>query len=291
MEKKTHILILGGTGFLGSQINKYFKNNSKYIIQNIGSKEIDLRENNLSSRLIELYEEDSTIIFLSAVKRNYGDNIHALNMNSDICRTVALALEQKKVNNLIYLSSCAVYGEKNNQFKYDENSPINPTSFYGLSKCSNELLMKLMNKNGRIKNLAILRPTTIYGDKKDSTYCPSGFLMKALKENKIELWGDGKEKRDFFNVENFLSVANHFIDNPSNITLNLVSGNSISFYDLAIFISKKKKNLEISNKTRTNPVVDHTYKRDKLIKNFPELNIKLPLDWINDNLNEFNIRT
>ena len=52
-------------------------------------------------------------------------------MNIKIGITVLNALQKKPVKNLIYLSSCAVYGEKNNQLNFTENSTINPTSFYG----------------------------------------------------------------------------------------------------------------------------------------------------------------
>ena len=61
-----------------------------------------------------------------------------------------------------------------------------------------------MRNEKNIHNLAILRPTTIYGDINIPTYCPSGFIRKALKENKIELWGNGDEVRDFFHIEDFV---------------------------------------------------------------------------------------
>ena len=113
MKNKSHILILGGTGFLGRSLNN--SNISKnFEITNINSKILDLRKNDLVDKLIELYDEKSTIIFLSAVKRNFGDSLYSYEMNIKIALTVINAIQKKPIQNLIYLSSCAVYGEKNN---------------------------------------------------------------------------------------------------------------------------------------------------------------------------------
>ena len=289
MDKNKHVLILGGTGFLGSEINKYFLKCKGYKVDNISSKEIDLRKRELSKDLNKLYHENSTIIFLSAVKRHLGDSFNTYRMNTQIGETVASALENKPVKDLIYLSSCAVYGEKNNQDNYTEDSPINPTSFYGASKVSNEILLRLMRNNSNIQNLSILRPTTIYGNIDINSYCPSGFVGNSIKEKKIELWGKGEEKRDFFNVDNFVEVICFLIEKPTNITLNLVTGSSFSFYDLTKLISAHIKQVEIINKPRTNPFVNHNYNSEKILKTFSELNIKKPPEWINQFFKNYNM--
>ena len=282
MDKKKHVLILGGTGFLGSEINKYFLKSKGYKVDNISSKEIDLRKEELSIDLTDLYHENSSIIFLSAVKRHLGDSINTYRMNTQIGVTVSKALEKKPVKDLIYLSSCAGYGEKNNQENYREDSSINPTSFYGASKISNEMLLKLMKNNSNIKNLSILRPTTIYGNININTYCPSGFVGKSIKGKKIELWGNGEEKRDFFNVDNFVEVISFLLEKPTNITLNLVTGSSFSFNDLTKIICNHIQGIQIINKPRTNPVVNHYYNSEKILKTFSELKIKTPSEWINE---------
>ncbi len=280
MNKKPKILILGGTGFLGKSINDCEKIKKNFEITNINSKELDLRENELVDNLIQLYNENTTIIFLSAVKRNLGDSIKTYKMNMDIAMTVVHAIQRKPVKNLIYLSSCAVYGEKNNQFKYSENSKINPTSFYGSSKVAIEELLKLMSNTNRIENLTILRPTTIYGDINIPTYCPSGLVGKSISEKNIELWGDGSELRDFFYIKDFIEVINYFLKNPKNIVLNICSGKSTTFKDLAQKIASKIEKIEIKNKLRTNELVNHTYNNQLLRKHIPELKIENPLQWI-----------
>ena len=152
MKNKSHILILGGTGFLGRSINNS-NISKKFEITNINSKRLDLRKNDLVEQLIELYDEKSTIIFLSAVKRNLGDSLSSYEMNIKIALTVISAIQKKPIQNLIYLSSCSVYGEKNNQVKVSENSELNPTSFYGASKVAIEELLKLMQNENKIKRV------------------------------------------------------------------------------------------------------------------------------------------
>ena len=117
-------------------------------------------------------------------------------MNIKIALTVINAIQKKPIQNLIYLSSCAVYGEKNNLFKVSENSQLNPTFSMGL-KVAIEELINANEKN--IHNLAILRPTTIYGDINIPTYCPSGFIRKALKENKIG-FGETVMRLEIFSI-------------------------------------------------------------------------------------------
>lgn len=277
---KKHILILGGTGFLGSNLKKKLNQNQNLNIQSISSKEIDLTKQDSYSKLVNFYEEASTIIFLSAVKRNLGDTYETYEKNTQICINVSKALKIKPIRNLIYLSSCAVYGEKNNQIQFTETSELNPTSFYGASKISNENLISLMKNENKIKILTILRPTTIYGDINISTYCPSGFIGKALKNKKIELWGDGTEKRDFFYIEDFVAVIELLINNPTNTILNLVTGKSISFLDLSDYISKYNDNLVITMKERTNNMVNHSYNSEKLNKFMPIFKFQDPISWI-----------
>lgn len=279
MKGQADILILGGTGFLGRSLNQSL-NSENFKIINISSKELDLRRKDLFENLLDLYDEKSTIIFLSAVKRNLGDSLTTYEMNIKIGITVLNALQKKPVKNLIYLSSCAVYGEKNNQLNFTENSTINPTSFYGASKVAIEEMLKLMKNKNQIKNLTILRPTTIYGDIDIPTYCPSGFVGKAIRENRIELWGDGKEIRDFFYIKDFVKVIECILENPKNITLNLSSGKSTSFYALTEKILSYKNKIEIKNKSRTNEVVNHSYNNEKLLKNIKNLKIEDPIQWI-----------
>ncbi len=282
MGKRPHILILGGTGFLGKSLNNYLNFSKEFKVTSISSKEIDLRQKSLSIQLINFYEENSTIIFLSAIKRNFGDSLDSFDQNMKIGMTIVDALQKKSVKNLIYLSSCAVYGEKNQQNNITETATINPTSFYGDSKVSLEILLRHMKNEGRINYLSILRPTTIFGDHKIPTYCPSGFVGKLLNENSIEIWGDGKEKRDFFYIENFIEVISFLLEEPRNITLNLASGISISFNQLLKRISFHLKGISIINKPRTNKIVDHHYNNQKLINLIPSLKNKNPLDWIDE---------
>ena len=279
MNEKNHILILGGTGFLGKSLNKSEISN-KFKLTNISSKVLDLRQNNIVEKLVDLYNENSTIIFLSAVKRNLGDSLSTYEMNLKIGINVIKAIQKKPVKNLIYLSSCAVYGERNNQLNFTESSKINPTSFYGASKVAIEELLNLIKNRNQIENLIILRPTTIYGDINIPTYCPSGFIGSAIKEKKIDLWGDGNETRDFFYINDFVEVIENILDNPTNLILNLCSGKSTTFNQLANKILFHLKKTEIKSKPRTNNFVNHTYNNKKLKKQITNLKIQNPIDWI-----------
>ena len=69
----------------------------------------------------------------------------AINTNLGTIKTLSKIVTKK--NKLIYLTTNSGYGiGKKNKF-CDENSPLNPVSLYGKTKCDGEDLVKLKIKN------------------------------------------------------------------------------------------------------------------------------------------------
>lgn len=276
---KKKILLLGGSGYIGSKIHNYYKDKWAYDVKNISTSDLDLRLYKSVDKLSSLYDETTTIIFLAAVKRQRSDSLNSFSDNLLIATNICHSLLKKKVGYLIYLSSSAVYGEKNEQENYDENAILAPTSYYGLSKLSIENILTFAKSQGHIQKLCILRPTTIYGDIHAPTYCPSGLLGQAMNDKVITLWGDGQELRDFFNIELVVEVISTLVESQKEIILNLVTGDSVSFNEISRTINSYIPDLVVLHKTRSYPVVNHTY-NNRLLKDNFDLDITSTVKWI-----------
>ena len=154
------IILLGGNGLIGSKIKEYFKSNKNIDIFNIDKKDIDLSlESNrdLIEETINKIKPIATIV-LASIKRQLGDSADIKNHNDAITENISRCLSEKK-SKVIYLSSCAVYGEKNNQIEFDESSNLSPTSSYGEHKVKSENIYKKFIDE---KRLVIIRPPLIY---------------------------------------------------------------------------------------------------------------------------------
>ncbi len=254
-------LLFGGNGLIGKKLIKKINSFKNYSCFNIDKNEIDLSvdtNKKLIKQKVEKIKPD-IIIILASIKRQLGDGLEIKNYNDNITENLAYALPENK-SKIVYLSSAAVYGEKNNQINYDEFSSLSPTSSYGEHKVRSE---KIYRASFDKKKLLIIRPPLIYDMNEKEGYSPSGFLNSGVKDKCIKLWGDGNELREFI----FLEDAANIILNLSLIDCygiyNLTSGKSFSYRQIANHISKYT-NCDIIERNRTGVSVDHTYDNAKL---------------------------
>ena len=186
--------------------------------------------------------------------------------NLKICNTVCNSLKKKKISQIIYISSDAVYADSRN--KITENSNKTPNNFHGKMHLARELILK----NQFNELLCILRPTMIYGDgDTHNGYGPNQFLNLALKNEPLSIFGNGEEKRDHMYIEDLVKIIIKCIERRGVGSLNLVSGKVYTFKYLAeliIDISKSKSKLKTIK--RIGPMPHNGYRpfNIKLIKNY-----------------------
>ena len=110
---------------------------------------------------------------------------------------------QSDVNGFIYASSSSVYGG-NKKMPFSENDMTsNPISLYGASKKSNELIANSYSSLYGL-NTTGLRYFTVYGPwgRPDMAYF--SFTKKILAEEPIEVYNNGKMKRDFTFIDDII---------------------------------------------------------------------------------------
>lgn len=266
------IIILGHSGFIGSHIGKYYREQYPEVeILGCSFPALDLTSMDDVSTLKEFFGMNTAVVMLSMLKKEHGDNSDNFLKNIQMVINLCKVMEERPVKSFVYFSSAAVYGEDIHNTHITEETQIQPTSYYGVAKYTNErLLYKIINPQENSK-LIILRPTVIYGPGDQPCYGPSGFVKAALENKNLTLWGDGNELRDFVFINDVVKLIHELIFRSYDGVLNISSGKSYSFVDiLNIVNSLTKSKININSRDRTKDKVDHRFCNDKLLELFPE---------------------
>ena len=264
-------LILGHSGFIGQSISKIFKQDKEKVIE-ISSKEINFLSSNSVKSLTSQLSIDTTVIMLIGIKKQYGDNLENWIKNEKILQNFVKAITKKPPKHLIYFSSASIYGEDIN-FKKEIKETTNPSfrTLYGISKFNNENILKKVCDDYHIP-LMLLRPPLIYGHNDLSLgYGPTLFTYKTIKKELIDLWGDGKEKREFIYVDDLAFLCREIIKKRARGILNTISGISYTFLDIILELEKiMGTKIDIRYKKRTKDKVDHFFSPKIHHKMFPK---------------------
>ena len=145
-----------------------------------------------------------------------------------------------KPDRVIYFSSSAAYPIKlqkiEDKYKLKE-SDINlsdcstPDMTYGWAKLTGEFCLQYLEA-AKIK-VNIFRPFSGYGTDQDLDYpFPSYIKRGKEKHNPFEVWGDGKQVRDFIHMQDIVDAVDEAIKQDITGVVNLGSGIATSFNDL-----------------------------------------------------------
>jgi nucleoside-diphosphate-sugar epimerase len=141
-----------------------------------------------------------------------------------------------KPKKIVYFSSSAAYPityqvEGNQRYLREDMQfyPINtPDMTYGWSKMVGEYLASFVD------NVYIFRPFSGYGSDQDLSYPFPMYISKALAEgDTFEVWGNGKQTRDFIHIEDIIYAVLSAVENDVKGPINLGWGRKTSFLDLA----------------------------------------------------------
>ncbi len=184
MKKK--LLIIGGSGLLGSTLTNYTK--LTYDVHITYNKNFPTNPS-VNSTCLDLLDDRTKIINL--IKSLKPDTvIHtAAHPSVDICETnhkiadtLHVDVTQDIVNicnsidsKLIYISTDAVFGGKLNKL-YTENDEPNPINYYGKTKLEAEKVILNVSRN------VVLRTSVIYGWHDRSRF--TNWILEYLKEKK-----------------------------------------------------------------------------------------------------------
>ena len=269
--KPTRIVILGANGFVGRSLAAKLAADG-VPVDAIGRNEIDLAADGAADKLSALMRADDTIVVLAAITPDKGRGIAAFLANIKMGVAICSALERVSPAHLIYFSSDAVYPLRGGLV--NEDSCAEPTDLYGSMHLARELMMK-----GAVKvPLAVLRPSIIFGaGDTHNSYGPNRFRRMA-KEGRITLFGEGEETRDHICIDDVVTLTALTILHRSAGTLNLATGQSMSFRAVAERVANLfKGKIDIVGSPRQNPITHRSYDVTAIYRSFPQFRFT-PID-------------
>ena len=136
-------------------------------------------------------------------------------------------LQLKKSFKLLHISTDEVYGSLGKDGYFVEESPYDPSSPYSASKASSDHLVRAWNKTYNLPIL-ITNCSNNYGPYQFPEKLIPVIILNCLNENKIPLYGDGKNIRDWLFVEDHCDAIYSVLKN-GNIgdTFNIGGNNEI----------------------------------------------------------------
>jgi nucleoside-diphosphate-sugar epimerase len=245
-------LIIGGSGFVGNALITLLGKDNCFNIDKRPSKLYpditcicDIRNP------IDIYfnTKIQNIILLAAEHRDDVSPIslyYDVNVNGTI--NVLNYMDKHNIENLIFLSSVAVYGLNINY--PNELSTPKPFNHYGKSKlqAENEII-KWFSNNANQKNITIIRPTVIFGEgNRGNVYN----LIKQILDNKMIQIGNGLNYKSIAYIGNVVDFISYNI-NYSDLGLKIFNYSDTPDYNMNEFVNivnelakRKKRYFKIS---------------------------------------------
>jgi UDP-glucose 4-epimerase len=285
------ILVTGGAGFIGSNlVDALSKKKHKITIldnlssgkkENISKKSKFYRADvfDKKSVLAIFKKEKPDVVIHNAaqidVRMSVADPFFDAKINILGAINVLDSCVKTKVKKIVFASSGGtIYGECNAKAP-NEESKINPLSPYGIAKNSVENYIKFYSAIYGLE-YAILRYGNVYGPRQDS-YGDAGviaiFIAKMLYNEDVNIFGDGKQMRDYVYVSDVVNANLKALSKGKNQIINIGTSKAVSVNKLVEIIANA---IGYSKKAVYKPK-----RRGELFKSF--LNIdkaKKVLDWV-----------
>lgn len=154
------------------------------------------------------------------------------------------------VKKVVHASTGSVYGEAQ-YLPQDEKHPLNPTSYYGVSKLAGERYARTFFELYGL-DVTILRYFHVYGPRQDSSEVGgvvSIFGRRAMRNQPIHIFGDGTQQRSFTYVKDLVAINKLVATHPGTAgeVYNCASGIKVTIQELAegVLAALGKQDLEI----------------------------------------------
>lgn len=259
--KKTYkkAIVTGGAGFIGSHICEELVTRGFTVISidnYSAGKKINLKHlkkyKNFTEvscdvtdpkKLARFFRGVDLVFHNAASKKNVclKDPHRDLEVNGGGTLTMLELAKKFKVKKFVHASSGSVYGEAK-YFPQDENHPLNPVSYYGVSKLAGEKYVQLFYKLFGL-NTTVLRYFHVYGPRQE--FNEYGGVVAIFTRNLLEgkpptIFGTGKQQRSFTYVKdvvkaNFLAATK---SESKGEAYNCASGINVTINDLCKAVLK-----------------------------------------------------
>lgn len=251
--KGRKVLVTGAAGFLGSHLcEKLLQEGSEVRGLDILSsgrkanlsgifKKVDLMYGDVSSEdtVGKVAKDMDTIVHLAFpmdLRKQTMENRAIIDALAGLMNLIQAALRHNAL--LVYISSIAVYGNG----KYtpiDESHPLEPVLIHGAVKLAGENLCSTLARSHGLR-LVILRVADIYGPRNTRVSVPIKFLLQAIRDEPITVYGDGSDSRTYTFINDFSEAVVMSLLCPGAIgeIFNIGGDECVSMHQLALKVKK-----------------------------------------------------
>ena len=258
---RKRMLVTGGAGFIGSHLceelldkgheviclDNFFTGSKRNIIHLLDNHNFELIRHDIT-REIFLEVDEIYNLACPASPVHYQYNPIKTIKTSVMGAINMLGMAKRIKAKILQASTSEVYGDPKMhpqpESYWGHVNPIGKRSCYDEGKrCAETLFMDYHNQNNvRIK---IVRIFNTYGPnmQPDDGRVISNFIMQALQNKPITLFGDGNQTRSFLFIDDLLTGLTGFMDTDDSITgpINIGSENEFTIRELADLV------LELTN--------------------------------------------
>tara|TARA_Y100000389_G_scaffold195720_1_gene227556 strand:+ start:797 stop:1789 length:993 start_codon:yes stop_codon:yes gene_type:complete len=298
-KSRESILVTGGAGYIGSHIvEQLIKINKTVIILDnldtghkklINKKAIFIKADIKNKFKIKKIIKDRNITSIIHLAAHLNVSEAERNKRKYFCNNIIgtknllEACNNSNVNNIIFSSSCSVYG--NVKGSVNENRKLNPQGYYGYTKYKGEELIKRLSLKYKYK-YGILRYFNVAGASKSGKIGEieksHGHLIKNLaiqslkKKPEVKIFGndyktkDGTCIRDYIHVTDLANIHIEGLDylkkNHKSFILNCGYGRGYSVKEIVDIFKKIKKNVKVKYEKRRPGDIAQVYANNKKFK-------------------------
>lgn len=245
MKKK--VLVLGGSGFLGSHVAEelsyknydvtiFDKKEPKFTTKKIKYLSADTNNKKLLNKAIKNCDAIFYFADIADISESKLDYLKTINQNIIGLVDILEMCKNSKVKDFIYASSLYVYSDVG--------------SFYRASKQCAEILIKEFSKVSKF-NYKLLRYGSLYGERAQKWNGIQKFIDQIIHKGEIVYKGNGKEIRDYIHVRDAARLSASILSKKiKNNAISIFGQKSITvdqLLDLMFEIYGKKKKVKYLN--------------------------------------------
>ncbi len=233
-----NILLIGSSGYLGSELFYFFKNKNNKIIRVSSKNGSDYNYNKIHQ--LKSFKNFDIVFVLSGLDESKSLNLKkAITVKKQILESLLKLSSSVKLKKVFYLSSVKVYSDKLIG-QISENNKIFSNSIYSKAHLYAE---NYLIDNYKNINFTILRLSNVYGSlinsNKGNKYILNSLLNSISKKKKFIIKSKSDFYRDFICIDYFLYVIKFLIKkNPKLKILNLCRG---KMYNILVIVDKLKR--------------------------------------------------
>lgn len=259
------VLLLGGYGFLGTNVMKFvdghYSHQYKFIVfdklsQHPYGVHFDCVSKTYSgdftdSKLLEyIFSENAIDMVIHSLSTTIP--VSTSNAKYDVETNLLPTIEvlglmvKYGVKDIVFFSTGgAVYGTRDNK-AHEESDEVYPISSYGVVKVAIEKYMM------QYAQLYGLRPLIV---RISNPYGPYHYSMKqgviniamakAIQNEVMEIWGEGDDKKDYIYVDDFVDILFRLIEKKVyNEVINVGSGQLLSVNEIVEYVKQYESSFE-----------------------------------------------